>query len=215
MFDYNRGMRLAGLVLLAMRAFGEPISVGIKTGVPFTNFIQTAGEIGRRPYRAEAKNYIIGPVLDVRLPHGFGFEFGAMYRRFNQQAGEVQVIADPGVPYQQIERPYSVNRQSWEFPLVGQYRLPGTRVKPYVEAGVSFNRLRGMLLPIRTLISHSAIITPQGRAETRSGPVVGGGLEIKLPFMRVSPGLRYTRYGEVDFRLPAATAVDVLVGFTF
>jgi opacity protein-like surface antigen len=204
------------VAVLAVPAFADAISVGIKAGVPLTDVVQTAGEIGGRPFQASVARFTVGPLIHVRLPHGLGVEFGAMYKRFDQEAGQYQVIAEPGVPYQVLgPTPYSEVGQSWEFPLVGQYRFSGGRVQPYLEAGVSFNRLSGVFWPIRTLVSQSAILQPAGRSESRTGLVIGAGIQVNLPSVHVIPGLRYTRYGTTLPWLPGANSVDFLVGFTF
>jgi opacity protein-like surface antigen len=197
-------------------ALAAAISVGIKAGVPLADVVQTAGQIGNRPFQADAARFTIGPLLNVHLPHGLGLEFGAMYKRFEQHAGQYQVIAEPGIPYQLLgPTRYSESGQSWEFPLVGKYRFSGGRVQPYLEGGVSFNRLSGVFGPFRTLVSQSAISRPPGRSESRAGFIIGGGIQVNFPFVHVSPGLRYTRYGDVDPWLPGANSADVLVGLTF
>lgn len=68
-------------------------------------------------------------MLDIRLPLGLALQFGAMYKRFEQQAGQVQVIAEPGMPFQVQNSPYSRTGQSWEFPITGQYRFSGKKVR--------------------------------------------------------------------------------------
>jgi hypothetical protein len=201
--------------VIASPLFAGAISVGIKAGVPLTDVVQTAGEIGGRPFEASRARFTVGPLLQIHLPRGLGIEFGAMYKRFDQQAGQYQVIADPGVPYQTVVTSYAQTGQSWEFPVVGQYRFTGERVQPYLEAGLSFNRLSGVFGPFRTLASQSTILTPAGTSESRTGFVIGSGIEVGLPLVRVIPGLRYTRYGSLAPWLPSANSVDCLVGFTF
>jgi len=208
-------MRFFLFILAAVPVLGDALSVGVKAGVPLTDSVRTAGEIGGRPFAADIRRFTIGPVLDVHLPLGLGVEFGAMYKRFDQQAGQYEVIAEPGTPQRVQITPYSRAGQSWEFPVVGQYRFPGVAIRPYVEAGVSFNHLSGVFAPFRALVSQSAVLKPEGRSEERRGLVVGSGVEIKLPFVRVIPGLRYSHYGDTQLWLPSANAVDFLVGFTF
>jgi hypothetical protein len=174
-------MRIAGarlaLMLVAGPILAQTLSIGLKTGVPLTDLVRTSGETGGYPFRANTSRFTIGPALDLRLPHGLGFEFGAMYKRFPQEAGEVQIVAEPGTPYSVIYSPYSHTGQSWEFPMVGQYRFSGERVRPYLEAGVSVNRLSGVLGPCcRTLFPESVIVTPPGISENRIGAVAGAGL---------------------------------------
>jgi opacity protein-like surface antigen len=208
-------LRFVLSVLLAFPAFAGSISVGAKIGVPLSNFVQTNGDIGGRPFRADLNRFILGPTFGVQLPHGLSIEFGAIYKRFTQHAGQVEVIAEIGTPYQVQTSPYSKTGRSWEFPLVGQYRFSCSAIRPYVEAGVSFNHLGGVFSPFRTLVTQSRILRPEGRSESRTGFAVGGGFQFKLPLVRLIPGVRYTRYGNTRPWLPTANSVDLVVGVTF
>ena len=49
----------------------------------------------------------------------------------------------------------------------------------------------------------------------RVGWLFGTGVDFKLHVIHVTPGLRYTHYGQTEFWLPSTNAVDFLVGFTF
>ena len=202
-------------VLFAIPAFADAISVGIRAGVPLTDVVRTAGEIGGRPFQADIPRFTVGPMLNIRLPFKLGIEFGVMYKRFEQRAGQTQVIADPGTPYQIVVTPYSGSGRSWEFPMVGQYRFSTRRFGPYVEAGVSYNRLSEVFTPFRTLVSQSAVLKPARRSESRAGLVLGVGFEFTLPLVRIAPGLRYTQYGNTQPWLPATNSADFLVGIMF
>jgi hypothetical protein len=43
------------------------------------------------PFSAETKHYTIGPVIDIEQPLRLGLEFGAMYKRVDQQAESATV----------------------------------------------------------------------------------------------------------------------------
>ena len=89
---------------------------------------------------------------------------------------------------------------SWEFPVLIKWAfLPGP-VRPFVDAGASFRHI-------------SAV---------DEGFVFGGGVELKLGRLRITPELRYTRWGGDVFRDPVNVLVnthrnqgDFLVGITF
>ncbi len=216
MFIADRSALIIIIILSIAPLFANDVSAGFKTGVPVTDLVRTGGEIGGRPFQADTKHFTIGPVVRFELVPAFGIELGAMYKRFDQQAGQYDITVEPGVPYNVVGRPYSQTGQSWEFPIVGQYRFPGTAVRPYIEAGVSINRLDGVLTPFRLpAVSQSTTVQPQGHAESRVGVVVGLGVELKVPFCRITPGFRYTRYGAKDMWLVNADSVDFLIGFTF
>ena len=131
-----------------------------------------------------------------------------MYKRFHQEAGQVTVIDQPGVPYQVQSSPYARTSSSFELPFLGQYRFRGHAIEPYVEAGASFNRLGGVLGPFRTLVNGPAVLTPAAVTQWRTGLVVGAGITIKLPRVHLVPGIRYTRYDRSQSWLPSANSVD-------
>ncbi len=199
-------------LFLARPSFCQGVSAGIKLGVPLADVVKTAGEIGGLPFEAETSRFAIGPVCDIRLPRGFALEFGAMYKRFDQHAGQIQVI---GAPLQELSLPYTRAGRSWEFPIAGQYRFPGNTIRPYLEGGLSFNHLSSVLTDFRVFVPNPGFYLPGSSSENRWGPIFGAGMEIKLKFMRVSPGLRYTHYGETQPLLPSVHALDFIVGFTF
>jgi len=193
------------------------ISAGVKAGVPVSGVVRAAGEIGRLPFQAETRRFTAGPAVNITLWRGLGLETGAMYKRFNQQAGQVRVSGSPGGPLQMETLPYSATGHSWEFPILAQYRFGSRNVRPFLESGVSFNRLSGVFAPFRiSLVSpQPAVYKPEGQSESRTGFVLGGGVEFKLPLGRLSAGLRYTRYGAAWEWLPHANSADLLIGFSF
>ncbi|MCX6606339.1 MAG: hypothetical protein NTV52_22495 [Acidobacteria bacterium] len=93
------------------------------------------------------------------------------------------------------------NVGSLEFPLLGKYRFPGIVVRPTISGGFVFQRL-----------------TDIPGLDNRKGIVAGGGVEIKLPKLRIGPELRYTRFNERRTSsgfLTGTNQVDILVGFSF
>lgn len=212
------------MTLLAFTTAGalsasDAISVGVKAGVPTAEIVRTAGTIVGLPYKANVSRFTAGPVLNVRFTKGLGLEVGAMYKRFQQHAGQ-QIVTSP--PRQVLELkilPYSSTGQSWEFPILGQVRFGRGPLQPYIETGISFNRLSNLFDVTCALMSFRCPRTqsyaPRGTSESRAGFVVGGGAELKLRFVRLSPGIRFTRYGETNAWLPSVNSVDVLLGLTF
>ncbi len=178
-------------------AADDAVSVGIKAGVPLTDVFPKEGFFGRRPFIAEMRRFTLGPVLEVGLPGGFAFEFDALYKRF-EQSGEFV-----------LGQTATERVSSWEFPLLGKYRAGRSIVRPYVEAGVSLNRLSGFLLPFRGTPS-----SPPTGTETRTGLVAGGGLDIRIPVVRLTTGIRYSRWGERLF-VPGTDLVDFQIGVLF
>ena len=227
------------LLAAASSAFAQRISVGIKAGVPLTGLLRS--DVRSRwcceDVPTQTKRYTIGPVVDIGLPLGFGVEFGALYKRFDQQSytvtttGFVRVVFEDGdedsYPIQQTAGISAVGH-SWEFPVAVQYRFFKSAIRPYVEGGVSWNRLSNVYsLQNTPYPAHPQIpftIFPLRSTFTRHGPLFGMGVDVKLHGIHVTPGLRYTHYNKHTGQLtvcisgpgcPSNKAVDILVGFTF
>ena len=214
------------LLAAASSAFAQHISVGIKAGVPLTGLLRTEDASGRCCYDVptQTRPYTIGPVVDIGLPLGFGVEFGALYKRFDQQAlavtttGYFMIDEENGYPIQQRAGISAVGH-SWEFPVAVQYRFFKSAIRPYVEGGVSLNRLSNVYSFQNVSINFRQLpftYAPLRRSFTQAGPLFGMGVDVKLHRIHVTPGLRYTHY--IELRAGESghnKVVDFLVGFTF
>jgi hypothetical protein len=216
------------LLTVTSSAFAQRISVGIKAGVPLTDVVEANRPgISNLSFQAQTRRYTIGPVVDIGLPLGFGVEFGAMYKRFDQKS--VAVTITGFTPTEEINIPIeqradiSAVGHSWEFPAAVQYRFFKSSVRPYVEGGISFNHLGNVYdfananasFSSRTPRQPPYTVAPIPGSVERVGGLVGIGVDFKLHVIHVTPGLRYTHYNEKNFWLPSTNAVDFLVGFTF
>jgi hypothetical protein len=151
----------------------------MKGGVPLTDILEGEGLSGSIPFITETQRFTVGPAIELRLPFGLGVEFVALYKRFDQVSG-----------------PQSITGSSWEFPLLGKYRFSGSLLRPYIEAGITFNRLTDVL---------------NLGTENRKGFAAGAGLEVKVPFLRLSGGIRYSRL-EAKLAIPSTNQADLLFG---
>src|ERR1044072_9609446 len=70
------------LLVGAAGLFAQPITFGIKGGVPFTDFTDAVSS-GTFNYTSNTQRYIVGPTAELRLPFGLRVEFDVLYRRFN------------------------------------------------------------------------------------------------------------------------------------
>jgi outer membrane protein W len=218
------------LLAAASSAFAQRISVGIKAGVPLTDLVRTnSGDV---PTSTQTKRYTIGPVVDIGLPLGFGVELGAMYKRFDQQSiavtitGYVVIDEDNSYAITQAAGTSAVGH-SWEFPVAAQYHFFKSAIRPYVEGGVSFNRLSNaytVQIPYPRQPPQLPFTIEHMRSSlTRVGPLFGVGVDVKVHGIHVTPGLRYTHYNQLEQLTGCAsgsacrgnTAVDILVGVTF
>jgi len=222
------------LLAAASSAFAQRISVGVKAGVPLTNLL--GNDSGDAPYLGvfptQTKRYTVGPAVNIGLLLGFHVEFSAMYKRFNQRSvaitttGSVMIDEETDYPIQQTAGISAVGH-SWEFPVAVQYRFFKSAIRPYVEGGVSLNRLSNVYSFQNVSINYRQLpftFAPLRGSFTRYGPLFGVGLDVKLHRIHVTPGLRYTHYNKLVGQLTACTsgpgcggnkAVDFLVGFTF
>lgn len=150
------------------------LSFGVKGGVPFTDIVQdktfTSVDVVTHVF-SNSKNYAIGPMVELNLPFGFSVEADALYRPLN-------LTTDTTV----IPRPLthiSEDIHSAEFPILGKYRFLHTPVlKPYVEAGPIF----------RYVAARASYLSNAGFA-------IGGGVELKLLLLKLSPEIRFSRWG--------------------
>src|SRR5258708_5728565 len=78
------------LLAAASAAFSQPFTVGIKAGVPLTDFFSTVSS-PRFGFNSNTKRFIVGGTAELRLPAGLGIEFDALYRRLNYESNSILV----------------------------------------------------------------------------------------------------------------------------
>src|SRR5574341_2200798 len=125
-------------------------------------------------------------MVEVDLPFGLGIELDALYKRLNYRSDSGGV------------RVRRTTANSWEFPLLLKSRFGAGLARPYVAVGASFNHLSGLTQIGSFLSGTERPAELQNRF--RSGFVIGGGLELHAPLIRISPEIRYTRWGWENFR---------------
>jgi opacity protein-like surface antigen len=214
-------MRPILLLLLSAPALcAQPFGFGIKGGLPMNDFLDAAR--GQNfGFDTTTNRYIIGPMVELRLPFGLGIEANALYRHFGYSSfsstgGIAATITDA-----------RTSASAWEFPLVGKYKFKGIPLlRPYVEAGVSWDHLTGLTQAITTTVSNiahsSSTSNPQElNHDTTRGFVLGAGIDIKALFIHITPEIRYTRWGAKHFIDPSGllnsnqNQGEFLIGLTF
>lgn len=194
MIRYFAAVLAAPLLLHA-----DAISVGIRAGVPLSDAFTTETR-NAISTRSIPNRYTFGPAFEVRLPASLGVTFDILYRRltYEQQTGTSAPIEKSG--------------GQWDFPLMLRYRFGQGNVRPFAAGGLNFTR-----------ISSSLVTDPANFVrKTTNGIVLGAGVELKLPLIRIAPELRYTHRANDSFRDSVnsliranANQVDFLVGITF
>jgi hypothetical protein len=162
--------------LIAGFSFGQGLSVGILGGAPFTDVVHAATVGPSTQVLNNADNYTVGPSVQLNLPLGLRVEFDALYRPYGLQA----ITSTPAVTAAS-----NVSAQQWRFPLLLQYRFAFPVVRPFVEVGPSFEHLTGAS-------SLSGFLAAPTHT-SGTGIVLGGGADLKIPFVRLSGEIRYTR----------------------
>jgi hypothetical protein len=195
---------LTGRLFLSILLFSTtcsaqfPLSFGIKGGVPLTVSFQSSGAENGVIVTSSSKDYVVGPMAELRLPFHLAIEADALYRPLSLTQNQVKL--GQAVPS------YSGDFGSWEFPIVAKYRFGFSLVKPYVEAGPSFRATSAQ--PLSRLSS--------------DGVALGVGVDFHILLVHIEPEFRYTRWGG-DSAATAATEfirskqnqVEFLVGLTF
>jgi opacity protein-like surface antigen len=203
----------------AAAAFSQPIGFGVKVGLPLTEAFNTsAGPAGS--YTSDTKRYIIGPQIELRLPAGLGIELDALYTKlnFSSVSGAAGSVVNA-----------ATDADAWEFPLLLKYKFGGANaiaasVRPFVTTGASFRRLTGVS-QIKNFVTGNSQNTSNPdelQDKNSTGFVIGGGLEIRALFLRISPEFRFTRWGTANFREGVSHLLETnqnqgqfLVGFHF
>ncbi|MEO7142284.1 MAG: porin family protein [Bryobacteraceae bacterium] len=195
---------LVAILLLPAAAYCQPVGVGLKIGAPLSDAFNIAN--GSTSYTADTHRYTLGPFVELRLPAHLSIEVDALYKNF-----EYRAFSSIGSTIFNSHTTAS----SWEFPVLLKYHiLPGIPIlKPYVEAGPTFSRLSG----VRQLFTCSGDLCGLNSSGSSNQPgdlnhnsdyglTFGAGLEVKLLLIRISPEIRYTRWGFANF----ASLGDVL-----
>lgn len=184
----------------------KPISIGVRAGVPLTDLVN-ANE--QRDLFSSTRQYTFGPTVAVNFPGGVSVQADALYKRFSFGRPGGFVGNFPGK---------DTTGNSWEFPVLLKWTADG-RVAPFLNAGASFRNWSG-------IDQIGNFVTGQDFDEVDDklnvGFVAGGGLTLKLGSMRISPEIRFTRWGVNNFADGVKNILEsnknqaeVLVGFTF
>jgi hypothetical protein len=126
-----------------------------------------------------SRRFIIGPKVTVDFSRSISLEVDALHREIRRHNTSTYLQCRPD-QLPDCTMPVPMTHSStgtdftWEFPVLGKYQMSGGRIKPFMEAGPSFRP-----------------------AENREQTAVtaGAGFELPLRTMRLSPSLRYSRWG--------------------
>ncbi len=186
-------------LFLTIPACGEIFSYGLLIGTPLTDVTETTTIAGIN-YLKNSNLLTLGPSFQVNLPAGFRVEIDALYRPVSYQIATAVTTTN-------------VSGSQWRFPVLLAYhvgRLP--LVKPYAEGGLSFDHLMNLEQAAALLPNQPGAIVKT----TGAGLVLGVGADIKAPFVKISPEIRYTRQFTTEFEgISELNQAEFLVGIRF
>ena len=186
-------IRTCLLFIIAIQVRGQSFEIGVRGAARATSQLEGYGT-------AESRPYLIGPMVQFHLPHGFALEFDALYSRFGYTSSNTDIIGD-----------FYTSRaraNSWQFPLLLKYRLHFPVLQPYVLAGWDPQHAWGTTQTSAYLISNPydpnytrtyLQSSMSYHYETNHGLVAGGGIELGTHHWRVSPEVRYIRWKDPLF----------------
>jgi hypothetical protein len=207
------------LLFTTAAAAAQPFGFGITGGVPMTDFLNAASS-QNFSFNTNTNRYIIGPTAELRLPFGLGVEVDALYRHYGYTgAGVLTGITSTSVMS-------TTTGGAWEFPLLGRYTFKGKFARPFVTAGVAWDKLSGLTQAVSTTlagITHGTTTSSPAELNKNvtTGFVIGAGLNVKLLLLRINPQVRLTRWGSQHFIDPNGllhsnlNQAEFLVGITF
>jgi hypothetical protein len=220
----SRAALMVALLSAGSPAFAQFIQAGIKGGVPLTDYFDAINVpfnccSGRQSYTSSTNRYTVGPTIEVSLPFHLAIELDALYKRYRFRGTTFGVDT---ISYAKT------TANSWEFPLLLKYKLPTPFIHPFADVGISFHRLTGVkevsngfIVPLPTPFVSTTDTPEELDHRFNTGFVIGGGAEIHVPFIHISPEIRYTRWGNETFRssdrdlTSSQNQVEFLVGLTF
>lgn len=186
----------------AVSASAQHLSVGVIGGAPLTDAVSSYNQ-NDLSFIPKSANFTIGPSLQINLPLNLRFEFDALYRPYSFSATTATLLSTGT---------YTASATQWSFPFLLQYRFNTSLVKPFVEAGASFDHLANINSAANNITSGPGTLLRRSNGSV----ILGGGVDVKIPFVRLSGELRYSHLGSPDFQaISNLNQAEVLVGVHF
>jgi hypothetical protein len=192
--------------LAAIPGLCEPISAGVKAGVP----LDRAGQ-GDTNTEINKQRWTVGPTVEFALPAGLAIGVDALYRRLGyrtvRNVGSASFFEDSRTSH-------------WEFPLYAKYRFGGRSMRPFVLAGgalehASVSGSGGCTGDPMLCGSSGATVYELKSTSWGGGYLVGGGVEFTLGILKIAPEFRYTRWVRGYFSGAGADQPALLLGIRF
>jgi Outer membrane protein beta-barrel domain len=186
----------------AVSASAQHLSVGVVGGAPFTDVVNSYNQ-NNLAFLPKSTNFTIGPSLQINLPLNLRFEFDVLYRPYS---------FSPMATAPLLTANYTVSATQWSFPFLLQYRFNTPVVKPFVEVGASFDHLADINSAVNNITTGPGTLLQRSNGSV----ILGGGVDVKIPFVRLSGELRYSHLGSPDFQaISNLNQAEVLLGVHF
>ncbi|HSR07067.1 MAG TPA: hypothetical protein VLM42_07955, partial [Bryobacteraceae bacterium] len=194
-----------------MGAFAQRLSLGFIGGANLTHDFSTSSSQYVDPSYpnglssfvlfSDSHSLIVGPTVEVDFAKELSIEIDALHRNLELQNASIP----PGGQRVTGSDPDEIG--TWEFPFLLKYKIPASKIRPFMELGPSF-RVRK---------------NPNSTEPSSYGFAAGLGAEFRLGRFRLSPTIRYTRWAdEPPFHVPVFVlthrtldSIDMSGGTTF
>jgi hypothetical protein len=198
--------RILVFLFLTACVFAQPVSVGVKAGVPFN----TAPDVVQG-HSLDSRYWTIGPTVELRLPARFAISLDALYRTFDSS---FQRNAGSAV------FSHSTEAGHWEFPLYLKYRFAEGPIQPFVSAGgaLGYARTTGTAACIGDPLlcgSGGTQLAAVKSSTAGGGWLAGGGVEFRVSVFKIAPEVRYTRWDTGYLRNDGRNQAELLLGIRF
>ena len=209
------------LLLVAGGCYAQTVGVQLSVGVPVSDFKAVEQPFVYGYIESFSNRYIGGIFGELRFGNRLSIEVGSLYHRVHLAGFTRAVVLYPQWSVRAVGG-------AWEFPVSGKYRFTRGTTAPFVAAGPALRRTR--LSGDQTTVTYTgglpspvSVTTPVSESFVSGGWTIGSGLDMQLGKIRVSPQVRYVRFGAFtcvgcgpvirDF--PALNSVYVMLGAGF
>ena len=197
----NKVITFSLLCTAALNA--QSFSIGVLGGAPFEDVVQTVTTSGIQ-FVPKTPNFVVGPAMRIGLPAHFRLEMDALYRPYEFTQSSASALLGSTVT--------NVSASQWRFPLLLQYEIHTPVIKPFVEGGLSWDHLSNISTAARNITSGPGALVHVSNASV----VLGGGVDIKMGFVRLSGELRWSHLNSADFQaISRVNQAEALVGIHF
>ena len=212
------------LLCLSVAASAQRPSPGVKVGVPVSAVCasENTGRFGSANVCAD--RYLIGPSMEVEIAGPLSLDFSALFTRMQLQ-GSVRAVSI--YPFFSTQR----TGTAWEFPVMGKYRVLRRRLTPFIVFGPTFRRVgfegQNTIVNISGPPTAGQVVSSVSDIEEtrwQAGLALGGGMEFRTRFVRLSPELRYSHWasgtackdcGPLTLPVARSNSTVLLVGIRF